>query len=52
MTEPARPELHDRPDQVCQMRFRTKREVEGNPDFIIWSFTQISDLRPRNEREP
>ena len=52
MTERARPELHELADQVCQMRYRTKREVDGNPDFFIWSFTVISDLRPKSEREP
>jgi hypothetical protein len=48
----ARTELQDLANQVCQMRYRTKREVDGNPDYSIWSFTVISDLRPRDEREP
>jgi len=52
ITERSRPELADLANQVLQMRYRTKREVEGNPDFIIWSFTLISDLRPKIERDP
>lgn len=52
MTAPSRPELDEMANQVCQMRYRTKREVDGNPDFVIWSFTLIPDLRPRSEQEP
>lgn len=52
MTAQARPELSDLAEQVCQMRYRTKREVDGNADFVIWSFTLIPDLRPKSEREP
>lgn len=51
MAEPSRPELSGLANQICQMRYRTKREVDGNPEFIIWSFTVITDLRPRSERD-
>jgi len=50
MTAPARPELQELANSVCQIRYRTKREVVGNADFTIWSFTVISDLRPKSEQ--
>lgn len=52
MDKPERAELQELSNKVCQMRYRTTREVDGNPDFQIWSFSVIQDLRPRNEREP
>ncbi len=51
MSRPARKELGDLADQVCRMRYQARREVNGNPDFGIWSFAVIDDLRPRVERE-
>lgn len=51
MTGPARPELKAFVDQLCQLRHRTVREVDGNPLFTIWSFAFITDLRPQMERE-
>ncbi|HEX6041692.1 DUF3800 domain-containing protein [Longimicrobium sp.] len=49
MDEPARPELADLVDRVCQIRYRATRERMGNPNFVIWSFALIADLRAREE---
>ncbi|WP_256091437.1 hypothetical protein [Candidatus Thiosymbion oneisti] len=51
MSRPAREELGDLAAQVCDMRYQARREVDGNPDFSIWSFAVIDDLRPRGGRE-
>ena len=51
MMEPAREELQDLANQVRRLRYRTVREVDGNPEYSIWSFAMITDLRPRDERE-
>lgn len=32
-------------ERVRQMRHRAVREVQDNPNFVIWSFALISDLR-------
>jgi hypothetical protein len=44
LTEPAREELRPYVDAISQLRHRTTREVRGNPDFEIWSFSIIKDL--------
>jgi hypothetical protein len=49
MTEPARPELAGLVDRVCQIRHRAVRDRMGNPQFVIWSFALINDLRTREE---
>jgi hypothetical protein len=49
MREPRREELSDLVDKVCQMRHRTTREVGNNPDFVVWSFAVISDLRAKEQ---
>lgn len=51
MTQPARVELGGLAEQVCGLRHHSVREMLGNPQFGIWSFHFINDLRPRNERE-
>jgi len=51
MSRPARKELGDLAAQVCDMRYQARREVDGKPDFSIWNFAVINDLRPRDERE-
>lgn len=51
MTQPARTELEPFARQVCGLRHRSVREIDGNPEFGIWSFTFVRDLRPRSERE-
>lgn len=50
MDAPARVELSPMVDVVCQMRHRAIRERMGNPNFVIWSFAVIDDLRTREER--
>ncbi len=49
MTEPARAELKGLVDRCCQLRHRAIREKMGNPQFVIWSFALINDLRAREE---
>lgn len=49
MAEPAREELNGLVDRVCQLRHRAIRERMGNPQFVIWSFALINDLRAREE---
>ena len=51
MTKPARAELAGYAVQVSQLRHRTVREVTGNPQFTIWSFAFITDLRSQLERD-
>lgn len=49
MTEPARTELQALVDRVCHLRHRAIRDRMGNPQFVIWSFALINDLRAREE---
>lgn len=49
-TEPARVELDPLGQVVREMRYRALRDIEGNPEFGIWSITVIPDLRTRDER--
>jgi hypothetical protein len=51
MNEPAREELKSFAEQVCRLRHRAVREVNGNSNFGIWSFAFITDLRPRDEQD-
>jgi hypothetical protein len=51
MAEPARAELKGLVDRVCQLRHAAVREKMGNPQFVIWSFALINDLRAREEME-
>ena len=51
MTKPARGELAGYARQVARLRYRTTRNRMGNPNFEIWSFAHITDLRTRSERE-
>jgi Protein of unknown function (DUF3800) len=51
MQEPARQELAGLVDRVCQMRYRARREVQDNPNFLVWSFAVIGDLRSREHDE-
>jgi hypothetical protein len=43
-----REELASLGDLVLELRYRGKRQDQ--PDFPIWSFTLIEDLRPRDEK--
>jgi len=51
MTKPARQELGPYAQQIANLRYKTVREVRGNPNFVIWSFAHIADLRTRMERD-
>ena len=51
MIAPARDELSLFVDQLCGLRYRAVREMNGNPDFVIWSFAVINDLRARENGE-
>ena len=51
MTKPGRAELADLADQVARLRYRAVRERHGNPQFVIWSFALIADLRTLAERD-
>ncbi len=50
MAKPARAELAGYAQQISALRCRTVRERSGNPNFVIWSFAHIADLRTRVER--
>ena len=51
MTKPARAELSRLADQVARLRYRATRERLGNPEFDIWSFAHITNLRTQVERD-
>ncbi|MGK5089870.1 DUF3800 domain-containing protein [Bdellovibrionota bacterium FG-2] len=51
MTLPARSELKEIAEAVLRLRYKTRREIGGNPDFTIWSFSVIDDLLPRDRTE-
>ena len=51
MVKPARAELSNFADQVARLRYRTTRDRLGNPQFEIWSFAHIFDLRTQAERD-
>ena len=50
MARPARPELQEYGDLLCQMRYSSIRDVGDNPHFKIWSFVILDDLRARIEQ--
>ena len=50
MVRPARDELAELERLVLDLRHSSVREVGGNPEFRIWSFSVIDDLRARVER--
>jgi len=51
MVAPARDELSPFVDQICGLRYRAVREKNGNPNFAIWSFAVINDLRAHENGE-
>ena len=51
MTKPARTELSSFANQVARLRHRARRRRLGNPQFEIWSFAHITDLRTQAERD-
>ncbi len=52
MTKNRRPELEPFAQQVARLRYKATRERLGNPNFTIWSFAYIPDLRTHIEKEP
>ena len=50
MSEPKRSELDDLAQQLLGLRYRAIREVDGNPNYQVWSFAVITDLRAREDR--
>ncbi|MDE0022864.1 MAG: DUF3800 domain-containing protein [Spirochaetaceae bacterium] len=50
MTKPSRAELSQLSNQVAGLRYRATRKRLGNPEFEIWSFAHITDLRTQAER--
>jgi hypothetical protein len=46
----ARTELASYATQVAGLRYKTERDLLGRPDFVIWSFAVISDLRGWEDR--
>ena len=50
LVKPAREELSDYVKTICQLRHRAVREVDDNPDFVIWSIGVIKDLRTKAEQ--
>jgi hypothetical protein len=51
MTGAVRHELKPYADLVSKLRYRATRHIMGNPNFQIWSFQYIDDLRCQEERE-
>jgi hypothetical protein len=47
---PSRNELESYVEQISSLRYQTTREKLGRPDFTIWSFAVIDDLRGWEER--
>jgi len=42
---PSRQELAPFAEQIADLRYRATRDMMGNPNFVIWSFAAIHDLR-------
>jgi len=51
MDAPVREELGALARRVVQLRHRSIREVDQNPNFVVWSLAYIRDLRSREERD-
>lgn len=44
LDKPVRGDLALYVDVICQLRHRAVREINGNPEFQVWSFSIINDL--------
>ncbi|MDD4951125.1 MAG: DUF3800 domain-containing protein [Desulfovibrionaceae bacterium] len=51
MAKPARAELARLAEFVLQLRHWSRRQVNGQEDFVVWSLTHISDLRPLEQQQ-
>jgi len=49
--EPARFQLSPFKEQVRALRYRAVRDIGDNPNFVIWGFAVIPDVRMREDRE-
>ena len=50
MAKPARTELSGLAHQIAGLRHLAVRNLSGNPNFQVWSFAHITDLRTLPER--
>jgi hypothetical protein len=50
ITKPARVELARFAEQVSSLRYKAIRDINGNPNYAVWSIAHITDLRTRSER--
>ncbi|WP_448573117.1 DUF3800 domain-containing protein [Trichothermofontia sp.] len=50
MTEPKRPDLDDLTEQLLSLQYRAIQEVNGNPNYPVWSFAVITDLRAKEDK--
>jgi hypothetical protein len=50
MDAPRRPEMDELGQLVCGLRYRAIRPTQSDPQYGIWSFAVIDDLRPSKER--
>jgi len=51
MDGPVRAELGALAKRVVQLRHRSIREVNQDPNFVVWSLAYIHDLRSKGERD-
>lgn len=51
LVEPARRELGPFKEQVRALRYRVVREIGDNPNFVVWGFAVVPDLRMRDDRD-
>jgi hypothetical protein len=49
LTADTREELKPFAERLAALRYLARREKLGNPNFTIWSFAIIDDLRARDE---
>lgn len=51
LVEPARRELGPYKEQVRSLRYRVVREIGDNPNFVVWGFAVVPDVRMRDDRD-
>lgn len=51
LQKPRRDELERYVDQVAELRYRAIRDINDNPEFIVWSITAIDDLRGWEDKD-
>jgi len=51
LVEPARRELGPFKEQVRALRYRVVRDIGDNPNFVVWGFAVVPDLRMRDDRD-